>query len=147
MKAIDRVKDLCKAKGITIAKLESELGFSNGSIAKGLNGGMKYENLLKIAKYFNVSMEYIATGEPMQNDVETLESLNLDSMVKTYTIELKDITSKMEEMNEMFEKIEKDRKRLEQIEKVFGIRKKENNGFISVPMKAAKRRKIDPSTT
>lgn len=55
-----RIKSLCEEKGITITKLESDLGFGNSSIKKW-NGKVcpSADKLLKVAKYFNVSVDYL----------------------------------------------------------------------------------------
>lgn len=64
------IKDLCEKKGISIQKLETELGFSNGSIAKSADN-FKANRLLQISKYFNVSMEYLMGSEDFEFDQET----------------------------------------------------------------------------
>ena len=64
------IKDLCEKKGISIQKLETELGFSNGSIAKSADN-FKANRLLQISKYFNVSMEYLMGSEDFEFDPET----------------------------------------------------------------------------
>ena len=55
-----RIKDLCEEKEISITKLESDLGFGNSSIKKW-NGKVcpSADKLLKVAKYFNVSVDYL----------------------------------------------------------------------------------------
>ena len=59
----DRIKNLCKEKGITIARLEKELGFANGTIASTKSNNMRSDRLKAIADYFHVSMEYLLTGK------------------------------------------------------------------------------------
>lgn len=51
------IKKLCDDRGISVQRLEKELGFSNGSIAK--NDSMKSDRLYAISKYFDVSMEFL----------------------------------------------------------------------------------------
>lgn len=58
----ERIRDLCKKEGISVARLERDLGFANGSIAKS-NGKIESCRLKAIADYFSVDMEYILTGE------------------------------------------------------------------------------------
>lgn len=56
MDYLEKIKSLCISRGTTIKALEKDLDFSNGSIAKnGLPNSMR---LYKIAKYFDVPMEY-----------------------------------------------------------------------------------------
>ncbi len=63
MTAVDRVKELCKDRNIPISKLERACGFSNGYIAKLKKGTMPNDKLQIVADYFNVSVEYLMTGE------------------------------------------------------------------------------------
>ena len=71
MNKIDRLQYLCKAREITIKKVEDDLGYSNGSLAKGFKEHkISADRLYEVAKYFDVSMEYLMTGEPQTvNDV------------------------------------------------------------------------------
>lgn len=55
-----RIKSLCTEKGITISKLESDLGFSNSSIKKWEKiSSPSVDKILKVANYFNVSLDYL----------------------------------------------------------------------------------------
>jgi len=59
--AIDVIKELCKKNGISISTLEKELGYGNGSLAKARV--IPSDRVYDIAKYFNVSMEYLMGEE------------------------------------------------------------------------------------
>ena len=59
----DRIKHLCNLNGISVNKLEKELGISKGYLSKIDNVKPSNERLNKIASYFNVSLEYLTTGE------------------------------------------------------------------------------------
>jgi len=61
METIDIIRQLCAKKGISVAQLESELEYGNGSIAKSKN--MSADRMYKIAQYFGVSVEYLLTGK------------------------------------------------------------------------------------
>lgn len=65
MEPIEIIKDLCSKSDITIAQLEKELGYSNGSLSKSKT--IKAERLMEIAQRFNVTMEYLMTGEEPSN--------------------------------------------------------------------------------
>ena len=55
-----RIKELCSRRNITIAKLESELGFGNASIKKWeKTSSPSIDKILKVAKYFDVSIDYL----------------------------------------------------------------------------------------
>ena len=61
MATIDVIRALCAKNNTSIKALEKELGFSNGSLAKAST--IKDDRLQKIAEYFNVSVDYLMTGE------------------------------------------------------------------------------------
>ena len=67
MTTFERIEKLRKEAGLSQGKLEKELGFSNGSISKWKNSTPTYERLQKVANYFNVSVEYLASGELPEN--------------------------------------------------------------------------------
>ena len=61
----NRIYSLCEDNDTTVTELEAKLGFGRGSIGKlKTKGAMPAaDRLLKIANYFGVSMDYLATGE------------------------------------------------------------------------------------
>ena len=61
MTTIDRIKELCAARGIAIARLERDLGFSNGVISK--SDTIKDTRLVEVADYLGVSASFLL-GEP-----------------------------------------------------------------------------------
>lgn len=65
MRPIERISALCKENGTTVTNLEKELGYSNGSLAKAKD--IPSSRILDIAVRFNVSTDFILTG----NDVRT----------------------------------------------------------------------------
>ena len=59
----DVVKSLCEKKGISVRKLERDLGAGNGSISYTRKGGMpSAERIQQIAGYFHVPVDYLLTG-------------------------------------------------------------------------------------
>ena len=70
MNSVERVKTLCKVRKIPISKLERDLGFANGYISQLRKGVFPSDRLKDIATYFNVSLEYLMTGEEKEG-VET----------------------------------------------------------------------------
>ena len=73
----ERVKDLCKEKGISINKLEQEIGVASGYLSKLDNPGIKTVKL--IADYFNVSVDYLMTGEEKEVPTFSTEHIELIS--------------------------------------------------------------------
>ena len=62
-KVIDRIKDLCFKKNISIALLERKLNFGNGTIRRWDNSPPSVEKFKKVADYFNISMEFLMEGK------------------------------------------------------------------------------------
>ena len=63
MNTVERVKQICKERGIAISKLERECGFANAYIMNLRAGKMPADRLQKIADYLNVSTKYLLSGE------------------------------------------------------------------------------------
>lgn len=75
------VSRLCKQRGISISRLEKELGFGNATI-QGWNGKWepKARSLLAVAAFFGVSMESLMQDTPDDGQsVAHDESDNKDS--------------------------------------------------------------------
>lgn len=98
-----RIKDLCAKKGISVSKLESDLGFGNSSIKKWEKvSSPSVDKISKIANYFGVSVDYLLGRTDILNT-------NLD------TIEDEDIISFQRARQKM---TDTDRKRMMQILKI-----------------------------
>lgn len=61
---LNNVKHLCEKKGISIAKLEKELGFGNATIRGWSNSSPNVDNLKKVADYFGVTVDSIIAEHP-----------------------------------------------------------------------------------
>ena len=62
----NRIEGLCNNRGITITTMCKESGASRASLTdlkKGRKQGLSAETLSKIAYYFDVSIDYLLTGE------------------------------------------------------------------------------------
>lgn len=66
---LERVKLLCKERKIPISKLEKDLGYSNGYIGQLRKGVFPSDRLQKIAKYLDVSVDYLMTGKEDKNEI------------------------------------------------------------------------------
>lgn len=58
MNRLEKLQSLCKQRGITINKLEQELGMPQSSLQKIGQSVPKADRLYKVAQYFDVPMEY-----------------------------------------------------------------------------------------
>ena len=67
MTSVEKVKALCKEHRVPISKLERDLGFANGYISQLRKGVFPTDRAVLIAKYFDVSTDYL-TGESEQKE-------------------------------------------------------------------------------
>ena len=63
MKLLDRVKELCRLKGISQGRMEKEIGISNGASSKWKTSSPSLDILKKLSEYFGVSVDYLMTGK------------------------------------------------------------------------------------
>lgn len=56
---LERVKQLAKKQGISIVELEEKLGFGRNSLYAWKNKMPSNDKLIKVADYFNVSLDYL----------------------------------------------------------------------------------------
>ena len=68
MLTYERIKTLCKEKGVTVTGTEKELGFARGSLCKVNTNKPSMEKVQKLADYFGVSVQYLMTGEEDTSD-------------------------------------------------------------------------------
>ena len=62
MDTYERLKDLCKQKGVTVGQMESDNGITRGNANKWRNSMPNPKMLMKLSEYFGVSTDYILTG-------------------------------------------------------------------------------------
>ena len=71
----DRIKDLAKSKGISIKKLERDLGMAENSAKKWKDHAPGSEALKKLASYFDVSTDYLLGIAPDDETIRMAEEL------------------------------------------------------------------------
>lgn len=64
----ERIHELAREKGISIPKLEEELKLGNGTISRWNKSSPSISKLLPIAKYFNVTVDYLAGESKFKNE-------------------------------------------------------------------------------
>lgn len=105
METVDRIRELCQQRGISITKLESALGYGNGSISKPSTNAMRSDRLMTIANYLGVSMEYLMTGKDWEWEAATpaeIEFFEKDAATP------QPLTKREEELLEVFHKLSAD---------------------------------------
>lgn len=78
----DRIKILCKENKISVNKLEEELKISKGSLCKIDVNKPSAEKMQKIADFFNVTVEFLATGE--ETNEQENESIKDKDLIVLY---------------------------------------------------------------
>ena len=56
---VEKIKELCKENKVSVLKLETSLGFGNGTIGKWKKHTPSHDKLKKVADFFGVSVDYI----------------------------------------------------------------------------------------
>lgn len=59
----ERVKNLCKIKGVAIKEMEQDVGISKNATFKWKTSTPSSKTVAKLAEYFGVSPNYILSGE------------------------------------------------------------------------------------
>ena len=68
----ERVKLLCKKKGVSMNTAEKEIGLAKGYISKLEKSNPNMTTLQKMAEYFDVSVEYLMTGTEDKKEAPVL---------------------------------------------------------------------------
>jgi len=63
----ERIQQLCKEEGVSMNQLENELNFGRGYISKLGSSTPNVTKIKLIADYFNVSLEYLISGDDVQD--------------------------------------------------------------------------------
>lgn len=71
----ERVKQLCSENGVTINKLESDLGLGKYTISRWKNGASpNIQTVSLIANYFHVSIDYLVGETDIRGTADTMLS-------------------------------------------------------------------------
>ena len=74
---LDRIKALCKERGVTIAQMARDLGFGEGAIYKWPKNQPSGERVARVAKYFNVSTDYLYGRTDMKQNPDLIVETEL----------------------------------------------------------------------
>lgn len=55
----DKIKELCKMRGVSVSSVEKKAGLSNGAISKWNNVSPTVDNLQAVAKILEVKLDYL----------------------------------------------------------------------------------------
>lgn len=79
MLTYERIKMLCKEKGVTVTGTEKGLGFARGSLCKVNTNKPSMEKVQKLANYFDVSVEFLINGKEKSVEEEPHYYFNEDA--------------------------------------------------------------------
>lgn len=82
---LENIKNLCKENGIGTTQLEKTLGISAGVIGRWNKSDPSLSKVIAIAKYFNVSLDYLVYGPDTTINnkfIETLQQLTFDNIIQ-----------------------------------------------------------------
>ncbi|KGR83513.1 helix-turn-helix domain-containing protein [Lysinibacillus odysseyi] len=77
MTTLERVKELCKSRGITVKRLEEELEIPHNTIYQWKRVAPSLDKIQKVADYFDVSIDYLLCRTDVKNLIE-------DNTVQTF---------------------------------------------------------------
>lgn len=72
MTTLDRVKELCKSRGITVKRLEETLEIPNNTIYQWRRITPSLDKIQKVADFFSVSIDYLLCRTDQKNEVYTI---------------------------------------------------------------------------
>lgn len=100
MISLEIIKKLCDKNGKSIAALEKELGYGNGSLAKSKS--IKSERLIEIANHFGVTTDYLLTGKEPEPTITVMDEEDNVIVLDSETLELIDSLRSKPEMKMLF---------------------------------------------
>ena len=71
MDMVERIKSLCDSKGMSLTGLENVLNLGTSTIRRWNDKTPAVDKVLKVARYFNVSLDYLMGNTPYI-DLETV---------------------------------------------------------------------------
>ena len=77
-----RVKEVIKAKGLTMQQVADELGITRDTLTRNINGNPTIETLEKIAKTLGVSVSDLLNEEKPEEDQNTIPCPNCGKKFK-----------------------------------------------------------------
>lgn len=77
-----KVKEIIKAKGLTMQQVADELGITRDTLTRNINGNPTIETLEKIAKALEVSVSDLLNEKKLEDDKNTIACPNCGKKFK-----------------------------------------------------------------
>ena len=138
MSMVDRICELARNEGLSIAALEKAVGLSNGIIGKWKKRSPSCDKLKLIADYLNTTIDYLLTG--ISNEIKQNEAEMLEIFRKFDDREQVKIIGRMEEWLE----VKRKREAISQVQKIVGIQvaRRTDGKFVKEPITAEEMERI-----
>lgn len=138
MSMVDRICELARNEGLSIAALEKAVGLSNGIIGKWKKQSPSCDKLKLIADYLNTTIDYLLTG--ISNEIKQNEAEMLEIFRKFDDREQVKIIGRMEEWLE----VKRKREAISQVQKIVGIQvaRRTDGKFVKEPITAEEMERI-----
>ena len=135
---VDRICELARNEGLSIAALEKAVGLSNGIIGKWKKQSPSCDKLKLIADYLNTTIDYLLTG--ISNEIKQNEAEMLEIFRKFDDREQVKIIGRMEEWLE----VKRKREAISQVQKIVGIQvaRRTDGKFVKEPITAEEMERI-----
>lgn len=140
MEIFNKIKKLCKEHNISIFELENQIGVSRGVLYTWKKSIPSIEKVYKVAKYFNVSIDYLVNHHIKGQDILHITDSNDRALVNKY-LNLTDVNHKdsVEQLIDEYkakelQHVEYENKLLEFINSSDSIKKDIKSGKIKLPM-------------
>jgi len=76
MSILKRIQKLCSESGLNPSKLENELGFGKGTLYKWEKSSPNSDKLVKVAEFFDVSVDWLLGNSEFRTNEEWLAHTN-----------------------------------------------------------------------
>lgn len=140
MEIFNKVKKLCEEHNISIFELENQIGISRGVLYTWKKSIPSIEKVYKVAKYFNISIDYLVDHRIKGQNVLHITDSNDRVLVNKY-LNLTDVKHKnsIEQLIDKYkakelQHMEYENKLLEFINSSDSIKKDIEDGKIKLPM-------------
>lgn len=85
MDLYEKIKELASRKKVSIRQIEEKLGFSNGTIRQWSRKNPGVNKVKDVAKYFNVSVDYLLGSEEIEHPQFSPELLDAIDNAERYS--------------------------------------------------------------
>ncbi len=111
----ERIKELCKANGISVNELEKRTGVAKGYLCKVDTHKPSADKMRAIADELKTSVDYLTTGKEIEFTAEMamidVELSNMDKRVKEYALRLNELPKdKQKHIMELIDMLSMERK-------------------------------------